>query len=127
MRCCGRLMAGRIDVTASRATNSTSGIGPERDGALFSASTTGLDRGDHHESGGRARQLRGWGKRRFPNGVDDPSGNLTSQTTRGFTSRRGACRCRARAPERAVYEPLIWPDGERRRVRGDYQGARSDR
>jgi hypothetical protein len=34
MRCCGRLMVGCIDVTASRATNSTSGIGPERDGAL---------------------------------------------------------------------------------------------
>jgi hypothetical protein len=26
-----------------------------------------------------------WGKRRFPNGADDPSGSLTSQTTRGFT------------------------------------------
>jgi uncharacterized protein RhaS with RHS repeats len=26
-----------------------------------------------------------WGKRRFPNGADDPTGSLTSQTTRGFT------------------------------------------
>jgi RHS repeat-associated protein len=26
-----------------------------------------------------------WGKRRFPNGSDDPSGSITSQTTRGFT------------------------------------------
>ena len=26
-----------------------------------------------------------WGKRRFPTGADDPSGSLTSQTTRGFT------------------------------------------
>jgi uncharacterized protein RhaS with RHS repeats len=24
-----------------------------------------------------------WGKRRFPNGADDPTGNLTSQTMRG--------------------------------------------
>jgi RHS repeat-associated protein len=26
-----------------------------------------------------------WGKRRFANGTDDPSGSITSQTTRGFT------------------------------------------
>lgn len=26
-----------------------------------------------------------WGKRRFPSGADDPSGSITSQTTRGFT------------------------------------------
>ena len=26
-----------------------------------------------------------WGKRRFANGADDPSGSITSQTTRGFT------------------------------------------
>jgi RHS repeat-associated protein len=26
-----------------------------------------------------------WGKRRFPNGADDPTGSITSQTTRGFT------------------------------------------
>src|SRR5581483_1941780 len=26
-----------------------------------------------------------WGKRRFPNGSDDPSNSITSQTTRGFT------------------------------------------
>ena len=26
-----------------------------------------------------------WGKRRFPNGDDDPAGAITSQTTRGFT------------------------------------------
>jgi RHS repeat-associated protein len=26
-----------------------------------------------------------WGKRRFPNGTDDPTGSITSQTTRGFT------------------------------------------
>jgi RHS repeat-associated protein len=27
-----------------------------------------------------------WGKRRFANGADDPSGSITSQTTRGFTA-----------------------------------------
>ena len=27
-----------------------------------------------------------WGKRRFANGADDPSGSITSQTTRGFTN-----------------------------------------
>jgi hypothetical protein len=28
-----------------------------------------------------------WGKRRFANGADVPSGSITSQTTRGFTNR----------------------------------------
>jgi hypothetical protein len=37
---------------------------------------------------GRARQLRGSGKRRFPNGVDDSSGRRTSETTRGFAGQR---------------------------------------
>jgi len=41
------------------------------------------------ESGAVAERLSydAWGKRRFPNGADDPSGNLNSrsQTTRGFT------------------------------------------
>ena len=27
-----------------------------------------------------------WGKRRYPNGADDPAGAITSQTTRGFTN-----------------------------------------
>jgi RHS repeat-associated protein len=27
-----------------------------------------------------------WGKRRFPNGADDPADSITSQTTRGFTN-----------------------------------------
>jgi RHS repeat-associated protein len=27
-----------------------------------------------------------WGKRRYPNGADDPAGAITSETTRGFTS-----------------------------------------
>ena len=26
-----------------------------------------------------------WGKRRYPNGTDDPTGSITSQTSRGFT------------------------------------------
>jgi uncharacterized protein RhaS with RHS repeats len=29
-----------------------------------------------------------WGKRRFPNGQDDPSGSIASQTTRGFTGHK---------------------------------------
>jgi hypothetical protein len=38
-----------------------------------------------------------WGKRRFPNGTDDPAGSITSKTIRGFTgqdilARRGAAR-----------------------------------
>jgi RHS repeat-associated protein len=40
-----------------------------------------------NESGTAVEQLSydAWGKRRFPNGDDDPAGSLTSQTTRGFT------------------------------------------
>jgi len=39
------------------------------------------------ETGAVAERLSydAWGKRRFPNGADDPSGSITSQTTVGFT------------------------------------------
>jgi uncharacterized protein RhaS with RHS repeats len=39
------------------------------------------------ESGAVAERLSydTWGKRRNPTGADDPSGHITSQTTRGFT------------------------------------------
>jgi hypothetical protein len=39
------------------------------------------------EAGAVAERLSydAWGKRRFPNGADDPSGSITSQTTVGFT------------------------------------------
>jgi RHS repeat-associated protein len=40
-----------------------------------------------NETGAVAERLSygAWGKRRQPNGADDPTGSLTSQTTRGFT------------------------------------------
>jgi len=39
------------------------------------------------ETGAVAERLSydAWGKRRYPNGADDPTGVLTAQTTRGFT------------------------------------------
>jgi RHS repeat-associated protein len=48
-----------------------------------------------------------WGKRRFPNGADDPTGSLTSQTTRGFTAQEelhdvGLVHLNGR-----VYDPLL--------------------
>jgi RHS repeat-associated protein len=48
-----------------------------------------------------------WGKRRFPNGADDPTGSLTSQTTRGFTAQEelhdvGLVHLNGR-----VYDPLV--------------------
>ncbi len=48
-----------------------------------------------------------WGKRRFPNGADDPTDSLTSQTTRGFTAQEelhdvGLVHLNGR-----VYDPLI--------------------
>ncbi len=40
-----------------------------------------------NEAGGVVERLAydAWGKRRYPNGADDPTGSLTSLTTRGFT------------------------------------------
>lgn len=48
-----------------------------------------------------------WGKRRFPNGTDDPAETITSQTTRGFTGHEmlddfGLVHMNGR-----VYDPLI--------------------
>jgi RHS repeat-associated protein len=48
-----------------------------------------------------------WGKRRFPTGADDPTGSLTSQTTRGFTAQEelhdvGLVHLNGR-----VYDPLV--------------------
>jgi RHS repeat-associated protein len=48
-----------------------------------------------------------WGKRRFANGADDPSGSITSQTTRGFTNQEelgvsGLVHLNGR-----IYDPLL--------------------
>jgi RHS repeat-associated protein len=48
-----------------------------------------------------------WGKRRFANGADDPSGSITSQTTRGFTEQEelgvsGLVHLNGR-----IYDPLL--------------------
>jgi RHS repeat-associated protein len=48
-----------------------------------------------------------WGKRRQPGGADDPSGSITSQTTRGFTSQEhladvGLINFNAR-----IYDPMV--------------------
>jgi RHS repeat-associated protein len=48
-----------------------------------------------------------WGKRRFPNGSDDPTGSITSQSTRGFTGEEelqvsGLVHLNGR-----VYDPLL--------------------
>jgi RHS repeat-associated protein len=71
-----------------------------------------------------------WGKRRFPTGQDDPSGSITSQTTRGFTGQEelddvGLVHLNGR-----VYDPLVGrmmsadPDGPRYR-RAAYPTASS--
>jgi RHS repeat-associated protein len=61
------------------------------------------------ETGAVAERLSydAWGKRRNPNGADDPSGHITSQTTRGFTGQEelddvGLVHLNGR-----VYDPLI--------------------
>jgi RHS repeat-associated protein len=48
-----------------------------------------------------------WGKRRFPNGADDPSGSLTSQTTRGFTGQEELADVGLVHLNGRVYDPLV--------------------
>ena len=62
-----------------------------------------------------------WGKRRFPNGADDPTDSLTSQTTRGFTAQEELPRRRPRAPQRPRLRPADRAHDQRRP-----HGARPD-
>jgi RHS repeat-associated protein len=48
-----------------------------------------------------------WGKRRFPTGADDPSGSLTSQTTRGFTGQEELADVGLVHLNGRVYDPLV--------------------
>jgi RHS repeat-associated protein len=48
-----------------------------------------------------------WGKRRFPNGADDPSGSLSSQTTRGFTGQEQLTDVGLVHLNGRVYDPLV--------------------
>ena len=48
-----------------------------------------------------------WGKRRFPNGTDDPTGSITSQTTRGFTGQEELSDVGLVHLNGRVYDPLI--------------------
>jgi RHS repeat-associated protein len=48
-----------------------------------------------------------WGKRRFPNGADDPSGSIESQTTRGFTGQEELADVGLVHLNGRVYDPLI--------------------
>jgi len=48
-----------------------------------------------------------WGKRRFPTGADDPTGSLTSQTTRGFTGQEELADVGLVHLNGRVYDPLI--------------------
>ena len=48
-----------------------------------------------------------WGKRRFPNGQDDPSGSVASQTTRGFTGHEQLADVGLIHMNGRVYDPLL--------------------
>jgi RHS repeat-associated protein len=48
-----------------------------------------------------------WGKRRFPDGTDDPSGSITSQTTRGFTGEEELSVSGLLHLNGRVYDPLL--------------------
>jgi RHS repeat-associated protein len=48
-----------------------------------------------------------WGKRRAPNGADDPSGSITSQTTGGFTGQEMLADVGLVHLNGRVYDPLV--------------------
>jgi RHS repeat-associated protein len=48
-----------------------------------------------------------WGKRRFANGTDDPSGSITSQSTRGFTGEEELSVSGLLHLNGRVYDPLL--------------------
>jgi RHS repeat-associated protein len=48
-----------------------------------------------------------WGKRRFPNGADDPAGSIESQTTRGFTGQEELADVGLVHLNGRVYDPLV--------------------
>ena len=48
-----------------------------------------------------------WGKRRFPNGQDDPAGSIGSQTTRGFTGQEELADVGLVHMNGRVYDPLL--------------------
>ena len=48
-----------------------------------------------------------WGKRRFPDGSDDPSGSITSQSTRGFTGEEELSVSGLVHLNGRVYDPLL--------------------
>src|SRR5882757_3641528 len=48
-----------------------------------------------------------WGKRRFPNGADDPTGSITSQSTRGFTGEEELSAAGLVHLGGRVYDPLL--------------------
>jgi RHS repeat-associated protein len=48
-----------------------------------------------------------WGKRRYPNGADDPAGAITSQTTKGFTGHEHIAAVGLINMNARVYDPVI--------------------
>ena len=48
-----------------------------------------------------------WGKRRYPDGTDDPTGSITSQTTRGFTGHEELADVGLVHMNGRVYDPMI--------------------
>ena len=48
-----------------------------------------------------------WGNRRFPNGIDDPTDSITSQTSRGFTGQEELADVGPVHLNGRVYDPLV--------------------
>jgi RHS repeat-associated protein len=68
-----------------------------------------LDCGATDEAGAVVERLSydAWGRRRFPDGTDDPSGSITSQTTRGFTGHEELGDVSLVHMNGRVYDPLL--------------------
>ncbi|MCK9910093.1 RHS repeat-associated core domain-containing protein, partial [Microbacteriaceae bacterium K1510] len=49
----------------------------------------------------------GWGKRRHPNGADDPAGAITSQTSRGYTGHEMLAEIGLVHMNGRIYDPQI--------------------
>ena len=76
---------------------------------LLHQGSSGLDCGGTDDTGKVVERLSydAWGKRRYPDGKDDTTGTITSQTTRGFTGHEELSDVALVHMNGRVYDPLL--------------------
>ena len=87
-----------------------SGVMAERSlgaGGVVQWTNLSLRRRDAAGAGVERLSYDAWGKRRFPNGQDDPSGSIASQTTRGFTGHEQLADVGLVHMNGRVYDPML--------------------